>query len=129
LAVLTFFFIFAKPSFEYITTKFSLMRLLLFAFLQLLLFQPIHLQVPYTTSAPIENRDVEWDGTYQFIMKTKVKEVFSSDILDFIEKHRKENEDVEVDYSAYSRIRILSKNKISASDFTPLTELYVFQSN
>ncbi|MBE2245646.1 MAG: hypothetical protein IAE67_00165 [Candidatus Competibacteraceae bacterium] len=105
------------------------MRLLLFAFLQLLLFQPIHLQAPYITSAPIENRDVEWDGTYQFIMKTKVKEVFSSDILDFIEKHRKENEDVEVDYSAYSRIRILSKNKISASDFTPLTELYVFQSN
>lgn len=76
------------------------------------------------TIKPAPNR--EWDGTYQFIMKTKMQVVFTTDIIDFIEKNRKDDQDVIINYSEFVDIYILSRKKINSSDFKPFTEAYVF---
>jgi len=80
----------------------------------------IHAQT--TTKAP----DREWDGTYQFIMKTKMQVVFTTDIIDFIEKNRKDDQDVIINYSEFVDIYIVSRKKINSSDFKPFSEAYVF---
>ena len=67
-----------------------------------------------------------YGGTFQFfILKGAVKkEIFTTDILEFIESKREKNEDVMIPLSQNTKVLILSKNKISDPDFKALTNLY-----
>lgn len=60
------------------------------------------------------------EGTYQFIVNPKFNPVFTDDILYFIEENRRQDEDVTISIMYCADLYIPSRNKINASDFTPL---------
>lgn len=63
-------------------------------------------------------------GTYQFIIvNPKFNPVFTTDILFFIERERKEEQDVVISISDYVDLYIPSRMKILSKDFEPLDEI------
>ena len=65
-------------------------------------------------------------GTFQFIISKNAtaKEIFTTEILSFIESKREQNDDVLISLSPNTKVWILSKNMISDPSFKPLTTLY-----
>jgi hypothetical protein len=63
-------------------------------------------------------------GTYQFIVHdSKVIPAFINEILYFVEKERKQSEDVVVPISEHVDLYIPSKDKINSETFEPLEEV------
>lgn len=63
-------------------------------------------------------------GTYQFIVHdSKVMPAFTSEILYFIEKERKQSNDLVVPISEHVDLYIPSKDKINSETFEPLKEV------
>lgn len=77
-------------------------------------------------SIDLGENDHPFGGTFQFIISkdAKSKEIFTTEILSFIEENRLENEEKILVLSPNTKVRILSKNQISDSNFKPLTNLY-----
>lgn len=64
-------------------------------------------------------------GTYQFIITNpKLSQAFTTEILYFIEKERKDTQDVVITISEYVELYIPSRNKIQSKDFVPLDEIH-----
>lgn len=61
-------------------------------------------------------------GTYQFEIDPKYQPAFTSDILYFIERERKESEDVYIQLMPCASVYIPSRQKISSPDFQALPE-------
>ena len=71
-------------------------------------------------------------GTYQFLCTNKdIVESYTNKTLEFIEENRLENEENIIQLSKYTSVRILSKQMINSSSFTPIKEekIYVDQLN
>ena len=63
-------------------------------------------------------------GTFQFILSdSKRVPAFTTDILYFIERERKQSEDVALPIAKDVVLYIPSKEKIASEDFEPLTEM------
>lgn len=63
-------------------------------------------------------------GTYQFIIvNQKFNPAYTTDILFFIERERKEDQDVVISISDYVDLYIPSRKKIQSKDFEPLDEI------
>lgn len=63
-------------------------------------------------------------GTYQFIIvNPKFNPAYTTDILFFIERERKEDQDVVISISDYVDLYIPSRKKIQSKDFEPLDEI------
>jgi|APGre2960657404_1045060.scaffolds.fasta_scaffold197507_2 hypothetical protein len=61
------------------------------------------------------------EGTFQFvILQPKVEPAFETDILFFIERERKENEDVTISISEFVDLYIPSRSTVSSNNFVPL---------
>jgi len=61
------------------------------------------------------------EGTFQIIVNPKFNPVFTTELLYFVEKNRKQDEDVTISLMYCADLFIPSRNKINSSDFTPLT--------
>ncbi len=70
-----------------------------------------------------------YDGTFRFIFTKGVKQVFTNDIFQLIEKNRKDDEEVVLVLSDYCKIQILSRKDIQAPDFKPFSESFIFEQN
>jgi hypothetical protein len=63
-------------------------------------------------------------GTYQFILHdAKVMPAFTTNILYFIERERKQSEDVVIPLSENVTLFIPSREKINSENFEPLEEM------
>lgn len=64
-------------------------------------------------------------GTYQFIIvNPKFSPAYTTDILYFIERERKDEQDVVISISDYVDLYIPSRKKIQSKDFVPLVEIH-----
>ena len=60
----------------------------------------------------------ELEGTYEVIItNSKIKEAFTTDLLNTIEAKREENRDIMYVMSQYTSIRIFSREKINSLEF------------
>lgn len=77
----------------------------------------------------IDDQEHPYGGTFQIICdkKARKKEVFSTDLLKQIEESRLENEEKILVLSPVTKIRILSRQQISAPNFQPIEKLYSFE--
>lgn len=76
------------------------------------------------------NRENEhpYGGTFQFISdRNHPREIFTTDILKLIEEKRKDNDEVILTLSKYTKVKILSRKEISSPGFAPITTLYSFE--
>lgn len=69
----------------------------------------------------------DFDGSYQFIVKTKKQFLITTETKELIESSRKDNEDVILELSSFLAVEILSKNKINASNFTGFQTSYIIK--
>lgn len=68
-----------------------------------------------------------YNGTYRFIFTKGIKQAFTDDIINTIELSRKDDEDVIVVLSPYTKLQILSRKKIASEGFVPFNKSYVFE--
>lgn len=68
-----------------------------------------------------------YDGTYRFVFTKGVKQAFTNQIFEVINKHRKENEEVVIVLSEYCKLQILSRRQIAAPGFVPFTQSFIFE--
>ena len=68
-----------------------------------------------------------YKGTYQFLLKERKNISIHSNLLEYIEASRKEDEDVIISIAPYCDVLILSKRKIQAADFSPFESSYKIQ--
>lgn len=91
--------------------------------------------VTYPTATAVEkevnDENLEahpYGGTFQFISKKgKAKEIFTTDILKFVEDNRAENEEKIIALTANTKVRILSRKQLSDKQFKPFEFLYSFE--
>jgi hypothetical protein len=76
-----------------------------------------------------DDQDHPYGGTFQIICSKEAgkKEVFTTDLLKLIEDNRLESEEKILVLSPITKIRILSKQQISAPGFQPIEKLYSFE--
>lgn len=68
------------------------------------------------------------DGTFQLISKSKVREIFTTERLQeiklFVENNRHETEEIILDISQYTMVRIPSKQSIESPNFNRFFTLF-----
>lgn len=75
-----------------------------------------------------DNQEHPFGGTFQLIQKKgQRQEIFTTDLLDFIEKNRSETEEKTVAISSHTKVRIPSKRQIGSKDFKPFANLYSYE--
>lgn len=82
-----------------------------------------------STKTQIDEQDHPYGGTFQIIASKAAgkKEVFTTDLLTFVENNRLENEENILVLSPITKLRILSKKQISSANFHPIEKLYSFE--
>ena len=81
-------------------------------------YEPIvNYKIPITERMPKAK-----EGTFQFIVDPKYKPVFTIDILYFIERERKDEDDVLISLMECADVFIPSKQKINSNNFLPLSQ-------
>ncbi len=81
---------------------------------------------------PAENTEATnivepYDGTYRFIFTKGIRQAFTTDIFEVIDKNRKENEEVTLVLSEYCKLQVLSRKQITAPGFIPFTQSFIFE--
>jgi hypothetical protein len=68
------------------------------------------------------------EGTFQFVSKSKLREVFTTErfneIRAFVELNRHENEERIMEISQYTKVRIASKQAVQSENFHPFYTLF-----
>jgi hypothetical protein len=95
---------------------------------------------PKPTLTPVEQTKVSelqsgendhpYGGTFQLICSKTLlaKENFTTDyLLPLVEEKRREDEEVTIELTPNTKLRILSKKQISAPGFQPIKNLYAFE--
>ena len=68
-----------------------------------------------------------YDGTYRFIFTKGKKQIFTDEIFKTIELNRKDDQEVTLTLSPYTKLNILSRRQIAGAGFMPYTKSYVFE--
>lgn len=84
------------------------------------------------TDNSVDHADYEqlifpFDGTYQFIFLNGKKSIFTDEVFNTIEQHRKKSERTILQLSPHCKVIILSEEEIQSPDFVPLQRQYVFE--
>jgi hypothetical protein len=76
-----------------------------------------------------DDQEHPYGGTFQIICSKEAgkQEVFTTDLLKLVEENRLENEEKILVLSPVTKVRILSKQQISAPGFQPIQKLYSFE--
>ncbi len=61
------------------------------------------------------------EGTYQLIQNKKSGDVFTTDLLHFIEENRHDTREMIISLTEHTQVRILSKERINSLSFIPLS--------
>ncbi len=88
------------------------------------------IELPSTTQEEqnFQFPDIEdFDGTYQFIVKTPKAFMLTTEIFELMEQHRKENEDEILYLSDDLEVYLYARSKISRPDFLPFKTPYIIQ--
>jgi hypothetical protein len=84
--------------------------------------------LPKSTNPAMDEQEHPYGGTFQLICsKDAKKEIFTTELLKLVEKNRLEDTENILVLSPVTRVRILSKKQIAASDFQPIQKLYSFE--
>lgn len=85
--------------------------------------------IDYTVLADEDNVHPS-DGSFQIVSllaDNKIENITIDYIQSLVQSNRKENEDVTLELTKFTKVRILSNSKIKSANFKAYTELYTFE--